>query len=746
MLRFLLATYLALGLLYLTVTPPFEASDEIHHYPVVRHIALGNGLPVQEIGVKTAWAQEGSQPPAYYLLSAALTFWIDTSDFDSVHVYNPFARIGIPGTPENANYTRSPAEVLVQGLPLHGTFLAVYAIRLLSLLMGAGTVSCAYALALTLAPKQKYVALVSASLVAFNPMFLFISASVNNDNLVWLLASLSLLLCVHLVQGPSRLIKFEIGDHWWQAPALGLLLGLAALTKISGLILLPIGGLALALQAGRTRQWRRFLLSSSVIAVVVLGVAGWWYVRNLTLYGELLGLDRMVAIAGARTGTVSVFDIFGEWRGFLYSFWGLFGAFTILAPSWTYMLWNVLALVGLVGLVWRGIRSPRSDRWQVASHALLILFIGLTSLGVIRWTLMTLASQGRLIFTALASLAFYFALGLTTWWPATAARRYLASGLVGLIGLVALVIPVGSIARVYVPPAPLTESQLPVDLQPVYAQLAPSVELIGYTLDPHKRYHLGEALTVTLYWRALDKIDADYNLFLHVLARDRLLVGNIDSWPGGGLRPTSFWQSGEIYPDEYHIQLIAADETLSPSTLRLDIAMWQNDSSQPFPIQSLDGQPVPSVTVAAGLLEPGIWPSVQPREDLAASFEGGISLVGFSLPDQVSVGEQFTLTLLWQATNTLVTDYTVFVHVTDTTGTLVAQSDGPPLNGFWPTSVWLPDQQINDPHLITISTPGIYHLLVGLYDPATVIPLIATRADGSEWPDRAVDLGTVAVK
>ncbi len=192
----LLAAYLASGLLYAFATPPFEASDEVFHYPVVRHIALGQGLPVQKIGVKQAWDQVGSHPPAYYLLSAALTFWVRTDDFDSVHTLNPFARIGIPGTPQNANHTRYPAEALTPSFPPRGAILAVWIIRLFSLLLGAGTVTMTYLLAASLfdsgpaSATVKPLPLLAAALVAFNPMFLFISASVNNDNLVTLVGAL----------------------------------------------------------------------------------------------------------------------------------------------------------------------------------------------------------------------------------------------------------------------------------------------------------------------------------------------------------------------------------------------------------------------------------------------------------------------------------------------------------------------------------------------------------------------------
>ena len=149
-LRFILAVYLALGLVYALATPPFEASDEVFHYPFVRNIALGKGLPVQKLDVHQPWEQVAFHPPAYHYLSAALTFWIDTSDFDSLRAPNPFARIGIPGAPQNVNYTRAAARAVVEPFVFRGSSLAIYLLRGVSLLMGAGTVIFTYFFASTL--------------------------------------------------------------------------------------------------------------------------------------------------------------------------------------------------------------------------------------------------------------------------------------------------------------------------------------------------------------------------------------------------------------------------------------------------------------------------------------------------------------------------------------------------------------------------------------------------------------------
>jgi hypothetical protein len=52
--------FIVLAFIYSVVTPIFEASDEISHYPVVNHIAATGKLPVQQVGVKTLWSKRGA--------------------------------------------------------------------------------------------------------------------------------------------------------------------------------------------------------------------------------------------------------------------------------------------------------------------------------------------------------------------------------------------------------------------------------------------------------------------------------------------------------------------------------------------------------------------------------------------------------------------------------------------------------------------------------------------------------------
>jgi 4-amino-4-deoxy-L-arabinose transferase-like glycosyltransferase len=84
-------------------------------------------------------------------------------------------------------------------------------------------------------------------------MFIFITASVNNDNLTILLTSLALYLSVVCwFEPPGRVDR----SGSWRRLALGLVLGGAALSKISGLTLLPIVALILTVRHLRQRDWR----------------------------------------------------------------------------------------------------------------------------------------------------------------------------------------------------------------------------------------------------------------------------------------------------------------------------------------------------------------------------------------------------------------------------------------------------------------------------------------------------------
>lgn len=75
---------------------------------------------------------------------------------------------------------------------------------------------------------------------------------------------------------------------------------------------------------------------------------------------------------------------------------------------------------------------------------------------------------------------------------------------------------------------------------------------------------------------------------------------------------------------------------------------------------------------------------------------------------------QLRLDLVWRAMARPSKDYTVFVHVLDSAGQVVAQVDSQPRGGDFPTGTWLPGDAVTDGY--TLSVPaGSLTLEVGMY-------------------------------
>ncbi|MFN8561352.1 MAG: DUF2142 domain-containing protein [Anaerolineae bacterium] len=383
--RHLIAVLIAFTLLaaaYAWATPPLEASDELWHYGLVNFIADTSQLPVQQAGTDTAWEQEGSQPPLYYLVAAALVKPIDRNDFDAVRQANPHAIAGIPGAVGNKN--------LVLHADPHpqpqGTALAVYLLRLFGIVCGGVTVIAVYTSARLLAPERTSVALLAAALTAFNPMFLFITASVNNDNLVIALSSLVIW---------QTLALLNDGFDSRRSLLLAVLIALAALTKISGLVLVPFVALAALWTAYRRRDWRGLVVLGRLMLACWALIAGWWYLRNLSLYGELFGTHTMAAVAGERLEPFTLQTLLDEFQGFRFTYWGMFGAVNITTFRWFYDLADVVTVPcrRVAGL--SAASRDLASRMRVLLLALLLI-VGAVS--VVSWTSQTYASQGRLLF------------------------------------------------------------------------------------------------------------------------------------------------------------------------------------------------------------------------------------------------------------------------------------------------------------------------------------------------------------
>ena len=746
--------YITLGVTYALATPPLEASDEYKHYPFVQYVQARRALPVLNPDDPGLWLQEAAQPPLYYLLMAALTAPIDTSDLPELHHENPHAFIGHPGQVTNKNLIiHDPAR---EAFPWQGAVLAVYLIRFASIGLGVGTVLLAARLGSTLFNSR--VGLLAAALTAFNPMFLFVSAAVNNDSLAILLGHLGLYLLVRLWQDAPN-----PRACWQRYAVLGAVLGLGMLTKISLGGLLGLTGLTLTWLAWRRREWRLLFGGGAIVVAVALAIFGWWFTRNLRVYGDPTGLNAFIAVQGTRDAPIAWDDWVGEFGTFYRSYWGLFGGVNVAAPEPFYFVCNLAALVGAAGVgtfvldevqgLWRWRKRPRGQTcpelcqrdgtWLLAAWAAVLLLL------LLRWNIISAAFQGRLIFPALGALNVLWAVGLLAW-TSDGKRPALALVLSGWMLGAAIILPWATIRPAYAYPEPLTAVPEAARFGPITFSGVEGgeIQLVGVEMQSGESVTpAGEPVEVVLYWQAIQPVERDYVSTVHLLGREYTSVGQVNRYPAWGMIPTSQWpctvrpghvQANQIWRDVYHV-FVDKDAT-APTRLRVSVGMYDAEAGHPLPATGPEGTQLEMVLVGEARLTTDQPIPLEPPVTLEMHWADGIALAGYSLDKRT-----LNLTLYWQATDTPSQDYTVFVHLLDESGTLCGQGDGPPVGGDYPTSFWEPGEVIIDKHHVHVDVdadapPGSYRLAVGLYRLADGTRLAVWDAAGTPQPDDRVIL------
>jgi hypothetical protein len=79
---------------------------------------------------------------------------------------------------------------------------------------------------------------------------------------------------------------------------------------------------------------------------------------------------------------------------------------------------------------------------------------------------------------------------------------------------------------------------------------------------------------------------------------------------------------------------------------------------------------------------------------------------------------------------------------------MAAQQDAQPQQGANPTWAWVPGEIVADKQTLTVraeASPGVYDLLVGLYNPVDGVRLPVTDAQGATAPEGHVTLASLQI-
>lgn len=364
----LLAIFIAKGVLFTFVFPPFSGHDEIAHFTYLEFVAQDFRPPViPDLESWQATYAETRNQRTHDLIDPELWQYCRYITDDWYHGCSDPA---LEDTPVYA-ITLGPDNFLPSGwvytanhpplyyllmTPVYWLFAGasvvtkLYALRLAAIPFGLLTVFFAYKTTREIFPRDRFLALLIPAFVAFQPQIAYEAAMLNNDILSIAFTSIIFYL---LAVGLRR------GFSWRICILTGFTFGLAMLSKntsaVSGLVI----GVAMILGIG-VRNWRVWIPKGAATAGVG-GLLIWpWFLYMWTTYGDFTGLSRIEKLQYWNNAGRSVWSqlIDGKfawlrWR----ETWGEFGWRLIPLDDTLLRIILGFCVIGMLGVAWWAVQS-----------------------------------------------------------------------------------------------------------------------------------------------------------------------------------------------------------------------------------------------------------------------------------------------------------------------------------------------------------------------------------------------------
>ncbi|MDE3087989.1 MAG: DUF2723 domain-containing protein [Chloroflexota bacterium] len=293
--------------------------------------------------------------------------------------------------------------------------------------------------------------------------------------------------------------------------------------------------------------------------------------------------------------------------------------------------------------------------------------------------------------------------------------------------------------EVKAPGVPRSVQAIPLPLmtepQPRYrlndARIVPQVQVLGYDLEPEPPIP-GEPARILVYYRAFDRMFPMYSAALRVTDLQGSPVAESSGFPGSFYLPTYRWyQFGEFYRDAWSIDL-SPDAPAGLYNVTLSWYVYHLETRKPdFDQENL---------LALGTIRVGDFSGGAITHAQNARVGDAFAFLGWNASgDSIARGQSLNLDLFWRADRAAPDSYTVFVHLTDASGRVVADADSVPFGGLYPTNLWDHGEKLRDRHILKIPAdlaPGRYSIEIGMYLPSTGARLPVESA--SERADRIV--------
>jgi hypothetical protein len=418
------------------ITPAFQAPDEVDHFAYTQYLVERGEAPSRDPGSPLPRWSQGQA-----LLLEDMSFLTDHQVGDTTMPWSPLqeraylravAALHPRDDDGGGNETAAthgpiyyaalaPAYALASSSPLAQLTL----MRLLSALLGALAVLFAFLLVRELAPGRPWLAVLAALLVAYEPMYGFISGAVNNDVGVNAGGAALLFLLLRMARR---------GVRWQWGLATGGLLILLPIVKATAFSLYPVAGLALLVAVWRHHGrradvlgWVALALGALVVQELQVHLAGTFHPVASTSTSVAGTVGALSAARAHPLGFLAyLWEVFlprlpfmaphfvdvgnPAFTIFVKRGWAAFGWYDVLFAHWVYVVIALaMALVVVLGLVaivreWPYVRRNALD-FGLLVAAPLAVWAGFEAAFYTVGTRNFLAEFGRYEFPAIICLA-----------------------------------------------------------------------------------------------------------------------------------------------------------------------------------------------------------------------------------------------------------------------------------------------------------------------------------------------------
>jgi len=280
-------------------------------------------------------------------------------------------------------------------------------------------------------------------------------------------------------------------------------------------------------------------------------------------------------------------------------------------------------------------------------------------------------------------------------------------------------------AWIYRVPEPLPDCFVPAQYAQ-QTQFGDQILLLGYDIIKSRGPFDGK-LGINLYWRALREMREDYTTYLKLINDAYKIWGQQDSRPVWDGSPTNSWEQGQVVGDKREIEVLPGTP---PGLYRIEVILLDLRSGRT--LESEGEESVLLGPIEVPWREPPSIDNLDIENSLEMNLGNKVQLLGYNIESGFRPGDNIHLTLFWQCLDDMAQSYTVFIHLVDARGNIVAQKDNPPVDGFYPTTKWEVGEIVRDQYDLIIPedvASGEYRVKVGMYLVETGERLRAMRGD-----------------